>query len=759
MSRGRSGSDDRDGRRFRALTRSAFDMISEIDRKGRVTYVSPNHASLHGRDPDELAGELGFDGVLPEDQERVARSFAGLFRDGESARVTFRVADREGEIHWVECTGTPIESENGEWRALLLSREITDQKRLEQQLYESREQLRNILDNAYDMIAEIDERGRVVYVNQQALEVMGLSADGSWTLDPETVLHPEDREMVVDAFREVLQGGKPGSKVYRVAHADGRWRWIEGRYRGVTDAEGHIHTVVISRDLTESLEAERLRAESEARYRDLVESSPLGIIVVQDGRIVFSNPAGAAVCGAESVESVVGRDMFSLLDLSDSREVAERLARIDRGEPLPGEMEVRIRGLDGQRREVLAAGRRIEFRGAPAYQGIVRDVSGLRRAEEDQKLLELQLQEARKLESLGVLAGGIAHDFNNLLAVILANARFAEREAADPELRDALSDAIEAAEQAARLTHQLLEYAGRRSPDVRATDLSELVRAKTNLLRSALGQRVELVLDLDPELPRVRADVVQLEQVLMNLVVNAGEAIGGDDGRVRVATGHRSVAAAELARWVGAGDLPPGEYAYLEVEDTGPGLEPDARDLIFEPFFTTKPEGHGLGLAAVIGLVRGHRGGIELDTTLGRGTRFRVHLPVDPHAEAADPLRACAVLLVAPDPEVRSVALRALERRDLLALPVDGPAAVDLLGERADEIVAAICAVDDPDEAETLARALRKARPSLPLLLTGRAAADPAAGDTARAGRLETLVGPVTIEALETRLEALLGKE
>jgi PAS domain S-box-containing protein len=756
--RWRRSRDDRDALRFRALVASSFDLITELDARGRVVYTSSsaNPALRHRIAPEQILGTTGFERIHPDDRERIAAAFAPLFRGGAGTRATFRVL-MQGRIRWVECTGTAIEGEDGETHALLLTRDVTEQKQLEASLRASRERFQSIAENAYDMIAELDEQGRVLFANEEIGRKMGIVPDGEWRETPGQFLHPDDVELATTAFLEACRGGEPAI-IYRVGRLEGPWHWIQARYHRFVNSDGEVRIHAIARDISETRMAEHRLLESEERYRVLVETSPLGILVLQHGRLVFTNPAGVAVCGARDAADLLGRRMEELLEPREAEQIAADLLRIERGEKLPDLREVRIRGLDGASREAVATGSYIEYQGAPAYQGLVRDVSGLRAAEREHKRLELQLQEARKLESLGMLAGGIAHDFNNLLAVILSNTRFARREAGSGELAEALSDAIDAAEQASRLTQQLLAYAGRRSPDVRATDLSELVRRTSGLLGSAVAEQVELELDLAADLPSVRADVVQLEQVLMNLAINAGDALGEGPGRVAVRTGCQAVSAAEIAEWVGGGDLPPGEYVYLEVEDSGPGIDAATREHIFEPFFTTKRQGHGLGLAAALGLVRGHRGGIALATGPGEGTRFRVYLPAEPGAVAAPVPARGAVLLVEPNPGTRAELGAALAAHGFAVLAAErDEEALDLVRRHAEEIAAAVCGPGD--DLERLARALRSEVPALPLLLHGAHPPDAALlRRLADGGPVETLAGPGRGADLGAALAALCGK-
>jgi PAS domain S-box-containing protein len=743
-----------DGERFRALSLSAFDMLSEVDRRGHVTYVSPNHARLHDRKPEELVDLLSLEAVLSEDRPLVQEQFRKLFERGEGARATFRTRDPQGRIRWIECTGTPVTTPEGETRALLLSREVTEQKETEARLEASRERFQSIAENAYDMIVEHDEHGNVLFANDETLRNLGLQAGGSWTRDPLSMVVPEDLPQVEQAVSMLESGQTPPTTRYRVVHADGSLRFIEARFRRYVTQSGETRIHTIARDVTERVVSERRIQESEARHRELVEKSPLGIVVVQGGRICFSNTAGASAFGAETPDALVGRPIIELLHPEDAVAIPKLVARAQQGEKMADLAEARLRGLDGVIREVIATGSIIDYEGAPAYQGIVRDVTGLRSADRERRRLELQLQEARKLESLGVLAGGIAHDFNNLLAVILANTRYAQRDAGSEESAEALADAIEAGEQAARLTRQLLAYAGRRSPDVRSTDISVLARSTTDLLTSALPRGVTLETRLDPALPRVRADVVQLEQVLMNLVINAGDAMAETPGSVCISTGHTSVSSDQIAGWAIGGELLPGEYVYLEVRDSGCGMDEDTLARVFEPFFSTKRGGHGLGLAAVLGMVRGHHGGVELASQPGHGTRFRVYLPAEPR-----PLGdGGAMIVLAVEGETAEALGDAMARRGLAALAArDLDAVCDLLRRHGDEVVAVACGAAACDDALSTVRRLRTVQPALPVLWIGTA--PPSVLATLQSeGPAESVGGSDAAGRIADGLEALLGK-
>ncbi len=285
-----------------------------------------------------------------------------------------------------------------------------------------------------------------------------------------------------------------------------------------------------------------------------------------------------------------------------------------------------------------------------------------------------QVEHVQRLESLELLAGGIAHDFNNLLVGILGNADLLRRElVGDPRLAGRLRDIEAAGRQAAELTRQLLAYAGKGRLEKRVVDLSSVVRETDHLLRVSTSRRVELREELAEPGPRVEVDVTQMRQILINLVTNASESIGARGGTITVRTGSRRVGLAELASARLGHDLGEGEHAYLEVADDGRGIEPGALERLFEPHYTTKVQGRGLGLAAVLGIVRAHRGAVGVASAPGRGATFTVLLPLSPRApEPGGPppaipgsatWRGSGTVLVLDDDEVvRRAARRILER-------------------------------------------------------------------------------------------------
>ena len=341
-----------------------------------------------------------------------------------------------------------------------------------------------------------------------------------------------------------------------------------------------------------------------------------------------------------------------------------------------------------------------------------------------QRRMDKKLQDTQRVEGLGLLAGGIAHDFNNLLAAILGNTELAiedveQGSAAYTRMRTVESAALRASD----LCRQLLDYAGRREPVVLELDLGKVVREMTDLLRTSIPTNVEFRFRLSQSGLVVRADPGQVRQVVMNLISNGVEAMAPEGGTLEIRTGHRSRPASPNPR-AGPGEaLQPGPYALLEVNDTGSGMSPDTLARIFEPFFTTKEGGHGLGLAAVQGILRRHGGAIEIDSAPGEGTSCRVLLPTAgslPPPEATEPRSRKGTILLADDQEmVLEVARTVLERAGFRVLAAqDGQQALQLARDYAGTIDCAVLDLAMPElDGLDCVRALRVDRPGLPSVI------------------------------------------
>lgn len=437
----------------------------------------------------------------------------------------------------------------------------------------------------------------------------------------------------------------------------------------------------------------------------------------------------------------------------------------------PYDLEYRTVWPDGSVHWVAAKGRATydEASGQPVRMaGTALDVTARKKAKEDRQRVEKKLQETQRLESLGVLAGGLAHDFNNLLTGVLGNSSLARMElSASSPLIPCLDQIEEAAMRAADLCKQMLAYAGKGRFVVKNLDLNTLVRDTTHLLQSSIGKGVVLRFKLAEGLSAISADATQLRQIVMNLVINASEAIGERSGTVTISTGLVHADRVYLNETLAAPELAEGDYVFLEVTDDGCGMTPEVREKIFDPFFTTKFTGRGLGLAAALGIVRGHRGALKVYSEPGKGTAFKILLPctggraTEPaHPEAGTALwSGLGTVLVVDDEEtVRAAAGRMLESLGFTVLSArDGREAVEHFRTDGSVIRAVLLDLTMPHlNGEETFRKLRQIHPEVRVLLMSGFNEQEAADRFIGKGLAGFLQKPFRLEDLRTRMKEIL---
>jgi PAS domain S-box-containing protein len=396
---------------------------------------------------------------------------------------------------------------------------------------------------------------------------------------------------------------------------------------------------LLTEDVIARKKVEAALRESETRYRSLVETSPESVTVHREGIVIYANPSAVKMFGAKSAADLIGRPFLDRISPEFHAVALKRRKKIKEqgiGGPLA---EMRYLKIDGSSFEVETQSVPILYDGEPATQITSHDISLLKRAAAERKEFERKLQETQKLESLGVLAGGIAHDFNNILTGILGNASLARIDLPDHSPADEnLRSIIEGSQRAADLCRQMLAYSGKGTFVVRNLSLNRLVHDTAHLLKISISKGADLHFNLHESLPAIEADATQIRQVIMNLVINASEAIGEGGGSINLSTG---LAEAEREDFV-KGELTVtqealrGTCVFLEVADSGIGMDAETKAKIFDPFFTTKFTGRGLGLAAVLGIVRGHKGALRIDSAPGKGTTFRIYFPIAKGAVEAD---------------------------------------------------------------------------------------------------------------------------
>jgi PAS domain S-box-containing protein len=476
----------------------------------------------------------------------------------------------------------------------------------------------------------------------------------------------------------------------------------------------------VARDITHDTELELARA----RLAAIIESSDDAIVSKNLNGIVLTWNKGAERIYGYSAVEMVGRPMALLLPPDRPDEETLILGRLAKGERVEHFETARLRR-DGRRIEVSLSI-------SPIYDkdGVVRGASHVARDITERPMVETQRLHAQKLESLGVLAGGVAHDFNNLLTGILCNASLVadSLHPTNPN-RQLLEECVKAAERAAQLTRQLLAYAGKGRFVTEPINLSGLVRELTSLIQTSISRKVQIRLELADNLPSIEADAGQMQQVIMNLIINGAEAIGDNVGLVICTTACQMVDEAYLstlgseAQYIG-----PGRYVTLEVHDSGCGMDEGTLSRIFDPFFTTKFMGRGLGLAAVSGIVRGHKGALKVYSAPGKGSTFKVLFPVKASVDfwqSADvQIRMDennqTILIVDDEESVRSTTRNTLQRHGYRIISArDGREALLVFQQFADEMALVLLDLTMPYmNGEEVLRELKVIKPAVRVLLS-----------------------------------------
>ncbi len=684
----------------------------------RLLDANPQFRRYFGTEGDPIAGRLAAE-VFGVAEPPYLAEMAAVALGGQPARFEARLGS--GNRHY-DVSVVPL----GLGQFALLFLDITDRKRGEQALRDSEWFLRKSQQVARLGSYRLDARTGTWASSAALDQVFGIGPEFERSVDGwASLVHPDDRaELRRYLEEEVLAGGKPFDRRYRIVRrSDGAVRWVHGMGDLEKAASGTTTFMIGTvQDVTEATAREQELRLSEEIFRRIFELFPGPITLAEtDGTIINCNQEFCQAIGYAR-EEIVGKTTASISAWLQPEQRQMMYAELARGRPVDW-LEFKMRRRDGQVRDMQIACRPFDFSGRRVVLAVGRDITDLR-------VLEQQMLQSQKLDSLGVLAGGVAHDFNNLLTGILGNADLARAELSPLAPSRANLEEIElAARRAAELCRQLLAYSGRGRFFVQPLNLSELLHQIAHLLKVSVSPKVTLEYHLAERVPAVEADPAQIRQVVMNLVVNASEAMRDRGGTIGIRVGVARCDAEYLQGCVISDHLPEGDYVYLEVRDNGEGIDPASASRIFDPFFSTKFPGRGLGLPAVVGIVRGHCGAIHVSSEPGHGTVFRLLFPASPQratklevpSGAAVPQRASGTILLADDEEtIRNLGRRMLRASGFEVITAaDGREAIEKFTAYRDTIDLAILDLTMPHfDGEDCFRELRKVKPDVKVILS-----------------------------------------
>jgi two-component system, cell cycle sensor histidine kinase and response regulator CckA len=493
--------------------------------------------------------------------------------------------------------------------------------RTRRRLFEREELFQLIGENVADMIAVVDMEGNRLYNSPSYHKVLGYTAEELKSSSSFDQIHPGDRIRVREAAAEAQRTGVGRPLEYRIRHKDGSWRVVESKASVIRSSAGEPERlVIVNRDITERKEAAETLRLTESGFRSMIEDAPYGIFrAATDGTLLRANPALEKMLAYENLDELLKANLDTEIfkNPSDFQKLKELLDSANEFK----DVEVGLKRRDGAPITVRCTGRRVkeEHLGVPCFDVFAEDVT-------ERRILERQLQMAGKMEAVGRLSGGIAHDFNNLLGVIIGYSQVLKRRL-DPgsALLEHAEEIEKAGQRAASLTRQLLAFSRQQILTPAVLNMNDLILDMAKMLPRLLGEDVAVSTSLYADLGMVKADQGQIEQVIMNLAVNARDAMP-QGGKLLIETANVELDQAYAWQHPGA---KPGHYVMLALTDSGIGIDAETLAHIFEPFFTTKElgKGTGLGLATVYGVVKQSGGYIWVDSKPGQGASFQIFLP------------------------------------------------------------------------------------------------------------------------------------
>jgi len=652
-------------------------IILALDSRGDVILINRKGCEILRCHEEDMIGMNWFDHVIPErERDEVKNTFSELMK-GDIEPVEYfenPVLTRSGEERVIAWHNTFITNEYGDIVGTLSSGEdITDRKKAEEATRKSERRLQELFDSAPVGYFEYDTEGRITNVNRTELEMLGYTSE-------EMIGQPVwkfivEEEVARQQIIAKLAGTSPPSRGLerRYRQKDGTILPVLIEDRLLKDLDGRIIGIRSTiQDITQRKRAEEALQESEKRFRQLFDEAPVGYHEYNvEGRITSVNQTELEMLGYR-LEEVIGQSVWNfIVEGEGSRQaVLEKLS----GELPPGrQFERTYRRKDGTTFPALIEDRLLRDTAGKVIgvRSTLQDIAEREKAEQEMVVLQEQLRQSQKMEAIGRLAGGIAHDFNNLLTVIRGYSQLASMELKESDpLKENIEEIQKATERASALVHHLLAFSRRQLMEMKVIDLNSLLTDLDKMLRRIIGEDIELVTYLAEDLGRVKVDPGQMEQVIMNLAVNARDAMPSG-GKLTLETANVGLDEAYARNHIA---VKTGRYVMLSISDAGVGMTPEVKERVFEPFFTTKEKGKGtgLGLSVVYGIVKQSGGNIWVYSEAGKGTAFKIYLPrVDEPLEEVRrrveiqeiPRGSEIVLVVEDEEEVRKLAVRVLQRQ------------------------------------------------------------------------------------------------
>lgn len=757
--------------RFRAFMDNTRAVAWVKDDQLKMRFINHAYEEVFDCSRETTIGKTSHDILPREFADRTRANDLRVLESGKPMDLTEELPTPDGRLrHWL-VSKFPFPGPDGSTWLGGAAVEITERAESEQRLQDSQALYASLVSTIPMNVFRKDLEGRITFMSPKYCEELGLSAEEVLGKTDFELFPKELAEKYREDDRRVIEAEETIDVVEDYESAIGSRSFVQTLKTPVYDAAGNVIGMQgVFWDVTEKKLAEEELHKAHQRQDLHIRQTPLGVIEWDtEFRVADWNPSAERIFGYTRAEAI-GQHASFIIPESARKHVDEIWTNLFK----------KTGGLRSTNENLHKSGRIIQcdWQNTPLVQAngtvigitsLVADITELKEAEAERKRMEEKLRETQKLESLGVLAGGIAHDFNNLLTGVLGNASLARLQLPpnSPVLR--YVDQIEqAATRAADLCSQMLAYSGKGRFVIEHIDLNLLLHDTTHLLKLSVSKKAALKFNQTPHLPPVMADATQLRQIVMNLVINASEAIGDKNGVITLATGLQQLAPDCLEFAQHGEELQHGDYVTLEVSDNGCGMDAATQAKIFDPFFTTKFTGRGLGLAAVLGIVRGHSGALRVRSEPGSGTTFKLFLPcAKGSAAAADRDEAdlenvaCegCVLIVDDEETVRIVAGEMLRTFGFeIATANDGVEGLKRFRELGDKIRLVLLDLTMPNmDGEETFREIRRISKSANVLLMSGFNEQEAIHRFADKGLAGFIQKPFKTETLRTKIQAALG--
>jgi PAS domain S-box-containing protein len=718
-----------DLRRREEEYRTILDNMEEayhwIDLNGNATFVNNACIKMLGYSRDELIG-MNYRSYAAdkENADKVYQAYNKVYKTGEPLKnFEWDIVRKDGTRRTVEVSVSLLrDAQHNPSGFTGIAKDVTDLKRAESQLVLSRqyeEKYRILLDEIEDLYSEVDLAGNYTFFNDSFCKAFGYNRDEMMGLNYRLCCVSEDHaNEIYRLYNQMYKTGVPIKRYeWQIVTKNGVKRIMEYYASVIRDPEGQPTGFRgIGRDITE-------RKAAEEQYRIVSNNLQGGVYIVLDGKICFVNPYLLKLTGY-SEEELIGISVLDFVHPDDRGTAKDRgIKMLKGGQASP--FQLRVIDKNGDIKWVMVTVSSITYQGKQAVLGNFMDITGRKKAEAEKDRLEAMLLQSQKMEAIGTLAGGIAHDFNNILAAMRGYTDLAKLKTKDMKIARDLDHALQACDRARDLVQQILTFSRQTEQEKKPIMLLPLIKEVSKLMRASLPAMIEIKHNLKVKSDLIMADATQMHQLMMNLCMNAGQAMKSKGGLLEISLEETTIDYKDSRYHI----LEPGRYLRLTVRDTGHGIEESHLKRIFDPYFTTKRigEGTGLGLSVVDGIVKSHGGAIEVSSKVGEGSAFHVYLPfieelktVDKRKDTVALSRGNETILFIDDEKMLANVIKTIleELGYKVFMETDPTKAVKFFNKSKGDIDLVITDKTMPRMTGfDVARKLRKIRPDIPIIM------------------------------------------